>query len=178
MRAGVGKDLETDAPMEKVTTENGKVLEGVVLGLTVATAIDNSPAMFSLGSGAVQYGQVVGTVTQGDADQAISNAFRCIARGVQGIEFHVVPTFSALQADVLAEATEQKVTAAKGVFSNGRVFLILDSRTTQQELQETVFHELYGYTGVQKLFGQHATTMLDQHYRNIGGMEVCVPFGH
>jgi hypothetical protein len=32
MRAGVGKNLETDAPMEEVTTANGKVLEGVVLG--------------------------------------------------------------------------------------------------------------------------------------------------
>jgi len=31
MRAGVGKNLETDVPMEKVMTANGKVLEGVVL---------------------------------------------------------------------------------------------------------------------------------------------------
>ena len=78
----------------------------------------------------MQNGQVVVTVTQRDADQAIGNALRGIARGVQGIEFYVVPTFSALPADALAEATEQKVTAAKGVFSNGHVFLILDTRTT------------------------------------------------
>lgn len=129
----------------------------------------DSPTVFSLGASAVQNGNVVGAVTQRDADEAIGNALRGIARGVQGIKFHVVLTFSALPADVLAEAVRQNVTRAKGLFDNGNVYLILDAHATPEQLQETVFHELYGHASLQKLFGRHATTSLDTLYRNIGG---------
>lgn len=132
---------------------------------------DSSPAKFALGSSAVQNGNVVGPITQRDANEAIGHALRSIEKGVQGIEFNVVPTFSALPADVLEEAARQNVTKAKGLFWKGVVHVVLDAHATKEELQETVFHELYGHAGLQKLFGKHATTMLDQLYRSIGGKD-------
>lgn len=89
--------------------------------------------MFSLGGSTVQDGKVVGSVTQRNADEAIGGAIRGIERGIQGVSIHVCHSFANLPADVLAEAASQKVTAAKGVFSSGRVFVVLDAHSTTQE---------------------------------------------
>jgi hypothetical protein len=101
--------------------------------------------MFPLGGGAVNNGHVMEAVTKRDADEAIGNALR----GIKGVRFDIVRSFSDPPPEVLGEAPRRKVARAKDPFRNSTVHFILDTHAITQELQETVFYELYGHAGLQ-----------------------------
>lgn len=194
----VGDKLETDAPVVRITTGKGNELDGVIVqSRSLAVSIDprtwkpkgqdgffvrmkhvirpqgDSPAAFSLDSGAGHDDNVSSApLTQWDADKAIGTALSHLESGVQGVEFASVQSFGDLPTEILKQAERDGVSGGvKGVFHDGKVYLVLDANKSPEDLQNTVFHELYGHAGLQKLFGKNVTTQLDQLYRNIGGLD-------
>lgn len=164
--------------MVKVTTKAGKELDGVyVPDRDMALAVDKftwkpkgedgyfvrmkhvvrpqgEPVAYSLAKATGHDNNVsAAPLTQWDADKTIGAALAHLESGVQGVKFATVQSFGDLPAEILHEAKSDGIDGGvKGAFHDGTVYLVLDANKSPEELQKTVFHELYGHAGLQKLF--------------------------
>lgn len=57
-----------------------------------------------------------------------------------------------------------------GVFHNGKTYVVLDQHSTPQQVETTIFHELYGHNGIRRLFGKDIVQSLNKVFVAIGGM--------
>jgi hypothetical protein len=98
---------------------------------------------------------VSGAVCKGDSNEVIDRLIRGVGGGIPGITFNVVNSFQGLppkvQRDALADGSNGN--EIDGACLNGVVYVVLDRHASKKALEETIFHELYGHSGLLKLFG-------------------------
>ena len=195
----VGDKLETDAPVEKVTVNSGKVVDVVMVpSRDMAFQVDRftwkpkgqdkyvvrmrhvirpQGTSFSLApgyqSGGVADGAKNGTsISQADADHTVGRVLAGLKGRVQGVTITTVENFAGLPSEILQDAQSQGVDGGVlGAYLDGRIYLVRGEHATTESFEETIFHELYGHAGLNKVFGANITTALDQLYRNVGGLK-------
>lgn len=79
--------------------------------------------------------------------------------------------------DMLPEQVRQAAEDAGGTEDNtyavlhkdGSIWLVRDAHSTREQLEKSIFHEVYGHLGIFKLFGQDSITKLANLYHDLGG---------
>lgn len=194
----VGDKLETDAPIVKVKTAAGKELEGVIVpDRALAKSVDNftykppgqsgflvrirhvirptTPSVFARSDAeAAANGAENGAVSREVADRIIGRVVNALGGRLPGISFKVVDTFDGLPAHIRGDADTQEVRNPRGVYHEGVVYLILAGNKSAKQFEETVFHELHGHAGLDKLYGNGITKALDDVFWAIGGHEALM----
>jgi hypothetical protein len=67
----------------------------------------------------------------------------------------VVATFDELPGNIKDAAYDQGAeNNVKGVFHNGKTYLVLDKYNSTAKLEATIFHETYGHFGLRNRFGE------------------------
>ncbi|MEJ7804349.1 MAG: hypothetical protein WKG03_00290, partial [Telluria sp.] len=197
----VGNKLETDAPVQKVTTGAGKELEGVFYkGASQAQAKaidpftwkpkghsdyfvrikhvvrpqDGGKSVFSARvTTLTANAQNSAAATKLVADDIMARVLAGVGGRMPGVRFEAVDTFNSLPEHIRGDAQEQNIAPgdAKGVYSRGVVYVVLDAHKTAQDLEQTILHEVHGHVGLDKLYGNHITSILDSLYKAIGSVE-------
>ena len=72
----------------------------------------------------------------------------------------VVATASDLPVVVREELANQGEKTARGVYHGGTFYLVADEHSTEAEIEETVFHEVWAHYGLRSMFGAQTTTKL------------------
>ena len=86
-------------------------------------------------------------------------------------DFVIVDTFDQLPATIKNAAKQQGAEGQiKGVFHNGKTYLVLDKNNSTQELEETIYHETYGHHGLRKLYGNELPKVLNKLFLANGGL--------
>lgn len=57
----------------------------------------------------------------------------------------------------------------KGVFYDGVVYVVQDAHSMPEEVETTIYHELYGHAATSALFGNEWTTRLNALLKAVGG---------
>jgi hypothetical protein len=170
----VGDKLETDAPVSKVTTAAGKVLEGVfVPDGALAKSID---AFTWKPKGQTEFFVRIkhvirpqGAVFSKGATVAAENRVSVSAL-VQMVNNHLKKFAAQIPVEVresvselgLRDAAGNPITSAKGLTYDGKIYLFRDGLTGMADARDTLFHEMFHF-GVRRFLtrSQYITTMAE-----------------
>jgi len=81
--------------------------------------------------------------------------------------------------DLLPEEVRKAAEDAGGTQDNtyavlhkdGSIYLIRDAHATREQLEKSIFHEVYGHLGIFRLFGQGSIQQLARLYNRLGGYQ-------
>ncbi len=86
--------------------------------------------------------------------------------------FVVASSFNDLPNNIKDAAKDQGAEGEiKGVFHNGKTYLVRDQLADKLDVESTIFHETYGHYGIRKLFGKELPKKLNQLLAGIGGID-------
>jgi hypothetical protein len=100
-------------------------------------------------------------VTEEVANRVVARVVKAMGGRIPGVTFDIVETFESLPAHIQADATEQEARDAKGVCHGGVVYVVRDAHKTAKDFEKTVFDELHGHVGLNKLYGNGIIQKLD-----------------
>lgn len=181
------------------TTGKGKVLKGVVrkdLSREQAKAIDeytfskdggyfiraqhmnsqaykdslggDTPAVMSATAGGDNANVARGLVDRVAADSAIDAAMAGLK---DAPKVTLVESFEDLPQNVQDEAKEQDAGERefKGALKAGHIWILRANHSTVEDIEATLFHELYGHYGARALFGNKWMQEINKLYASVGG---------
>ena len=93
-----------------------------------------------------------GFVSRQVADSVTARVVKAPGGKLPSISFQIVETAESLPEPIRAYAAAQKVRKPRGVCSEGVVQMVLSSHMSAKEVKKTVFHELHGHAGLDKLY--------------------------
>jgi hypothetical protein len=86
-----------------------------------------------------------GAVSREIAEGMIARVADRLSSRLPGVLFQVVKAPESLPKAICVDATKEKVRNSRGVYYDSFAYLVLSSHKTAKEVEETVFHELYGH---------------------------------
>jgi len=105
-----------------------------------------------------------GAVSREVADRIIAQVVKALDRRLPRISFKVVETLNGLPSHIRGNADTQKVREARRVDHEVTGYAVLSSYQAANEVEETVFHALYGHAGLSELYNNSITDNLDDLY--------------
>lgn len=112
-----------------------------------------------------------GAVTLKDANKVIDGIVSNWDGDNRANDFVIAESFEQLPTNIKDAAKQQGAEGqVKGVFHNGKTYLVLDQHTSTTELEETIYHETYGHQGLRKMYGPDLPKKLNQLFVAIGGI--------
>lgn len=112
-----------------------------------------------------------GAVTLEDANKVIDGIVSNWDGDNRANDFVIADSFEQLPTNIKDAAKQQGAEGqVKGVFHNGKTYLVLDQHTSTTELEETIYHETYGHQGLRKMYGPDLPKKLNQLFVAIGGI--------
>ena len=137
--------------------------------VVIDKAQDSGVAMFSLDDN-VSVAESTGSVTEQDASRVISGITNDWAGAVGKDRVSLSRTYNDLPDEVKAEAKRQNAEGkVRGIFQDGKIHIVLDKHSSEQDVEETLLHEAYGHYGFNVLFGKKIRTAMNGIYMQIGG---------
>ncbi|MBO9492060.1 PLxRFG domain-containing protein [Endozoicomonas sp. G2_1] len=111
------------------------------------------------------------TITKADASKVVDRVVRGWSGGsARKNDFVVASNFNDLPDAIKNAAKRQKAEGqVRGVFHNGKTYLVADQLGSPKEAEQVIFHETYGHHGIRKVFGQELPKKLNQLHAAIGG---------
>ena len=110
------------------------------------------------------------------SDQAFDREFARVTSKMNDVarqSIVVVPRPEALPQKILDQAYAENNSLAdiRGSHYNGISYIVRSAIKTPADLQEAVFHEVFGHGGLRKLMGQDAVSILSSAFDRAGGMQ-------
>ena len=103
---------------------------------------------------------------------AANDAIAAAMSGLEGApQVTLVDSFSDLPQQIQDEAKEQDAGERefKGAFKGGHIWILRANHATVEDIEATLFHELYGHYGTRALFGNKWFQEINKLYTSIGG---------
>ena len=109
------------------------------------------------------------TVSKAEAHVVVGRVRKFVMDEGVAVGINIVGNFYDLPKSVIAQAIEDKAKESiDGVAFGDQIYLVLDKHTTTKNLEETLFHELYGHIGLKNLLGNDLERKMNELYQSIG----------
>lgn len=103
---------------------------------------------------------------------AANDAIAAAMSGLEGApSVTLAESFSDLPPEIQAEAKDQDAGEAnfKGAYKRGHIWILRANHATVEDIEATLFHELYGHHGTRALFGNKWMQEINKLYASVGG---------
>lgn len=103
---------------------------------------------------------------------AANDAIAAAMSGLEGApSVTLAESFSDLPPEIQAEAKDQDAGEANfnGAYKRGHIWILRANHATVEDIEATLFHELYGHHGTRVLFGNKWMQEINKLYTSIGG---------
>lgn len=165
-----GTFLDPSLPVNTAVNARMVVIDRPVSDSPKAAEKEDAPAVLSRGLSGNNPAPVAGLINVPTAKSTIA---RLTATLVTKPSTSVVQSFNDLPSEVQEQARNQDADErnTKGMFHNGTLYVVAGNHSTMEDLEQTIFHELYGHFGMRQLLGPNFIQKMNGIFASMGGIE-------